>query len=392
MMAFVFQPQHIVANPHALFYRADTYEHREKLKTIFPYVLGAITPELLAKRYRLDQLRRELRRKEKELRAVQRVSERWLADLRSWAVQARELGLISASIGGNANREELLDLLRGIVVAASPSDAAPSPKAIEETATEAVALQHQETEASRNLSSLSRRLAEIKKLRESLNEYRDSLVIQRERLGLSDWLKQRSDSEQACVLCGGTYEVSKRRLDELCSLLHGIEEESGELKEVPAAIDREYTRVMQEVSQQTEQLSAIRQRKKALTESSAAKTRRFEAANVARFVGNVEQALKTHEELSSDSLLTREVEELQKIVEQLEREVRESAVEGRRRRALTRITKDVGALLPDLDAERPEDPVALSIEDLTIKVEGREREDFLWEIGSGQTGSHTTSL
>jgi hypothetical protein len=42
MAAFNFQPQHIVANPYTFFYKADTTEHREKLRIIFPFVLGAI--------------------------------------------------------------------------------------------------------------------------------------------------------------------------------------------------------------------------------------------------------------------------------------------------------------------------------------------------------------
>jgi hypothetical protein len=34
-MAFVFQPQNVVANPDVQFFKADTNEHREKLKNIF---------------------------------------------------------------------------------------------------------------------------------------------------------------------------------------------------------------------------------------------------------------------------------------------------------------------------------------------------------------------
>jgi len=45
MMAFLMQPQHIVANPYTLFFKADTTEHREKLKVIFPFVLGAVPAE-----------------------------------------------------------------------------------------------------------------------------------------------------------------------------------------------------------------------------------------------------------------------------------------------------------------------------------------------------------
>ena len=45
LAAFTFQPQNIVANPNVLFYKADTVEHRQKLRSIFPYVLGAISAE-----------------------------------------------------------------------------------------------------------------------------------------------------------------------------------------------------------------------------------------------------------------------------------------------------------------------------------------------------------
>ncbi len=35
LMAFTFQPQNIVANQNILFFKADTHEHREKLRTVF---------------------------------------------------------------------------------------------------------------------------------------------------------------------------------------------------------------------------------------------------------------------------------------------------------------------------------------------------------------------
>jgi hypothetical protein len=56
LVAFTFQPQYIVANPMVLYFNADTTEHREKLKAIFPYVLGALTSEMLAARWEIDRL------------------------------------------------------------------------------------------------------------------------------------------------------------------------------------------------------------------------------------------------------------------------------------------------------------------------------------------------
>lgn len=83
LAAFTFQPQNVVANPDVLFFKANTYEHREKLRKIFPYVLGAVTPTLMAKQFELGRARQELRRKERELKDAQEVSARWLADLRA---------------------------------------------------------------------------------------------------------------------------------------------------------------------------------------------------------------------------------------------------------------------------------------------------------------------
>src|SRR5690606_34374150 len=36
LAAFTFQPQNVVANPDVLFFKTNTYEHREKLRKIFP--------------------------------------------------------------------------------------------------------------------------------------------------------------------------------------------------------------------------------------------------------------------------------------------------------------------------------------------------------------------
>src|SRR5690606_40436886 len=55
LAAFTFQPQNVVANPDVLFFKTNTYEHREKLRKIFPYVLGAVTAALMAKQFELDR-------------------------------------------------------------------------------------------------------------------------------------------------------------------------------------------------------------------------------------------------------------------------------------------------------------------------------------------------
>ena len=42
LAAFTFQPQNIIANPDIFFFKTNTYEHREKLRKIFPYIWGRL--------------------------------------------------------------------------------------------------------------------------------------------------------------------------------------------------------------------------------------------------------------------------------------------------------------------------------------------------------------
>src|SRR5579872_572962 len=93
LLAFTFQPQYIVANPMVLFFNADTTEHREKLKAIFPYVLGALTPAMLAASWEIDRLTRDLRRLEAALNSAKNAVRAWQAESQAWIRQALELGL-----------------------------------------------------------------------------------------------------------------------------------------------------------------------------------------------------------------------------------------------------------------------------------------------------------
>ena len=77
------------------------------------------------------------------------------------------------------------------------------------------------------------------------------------------------------------------------------------------------------------------------------------------------------------------IRDSREVVRALESELREQDVETRKRRALDAVNTRAGRLLPFLDVENADDPISLEINDLTIKVRGTDRDDYLSEIGSG---------
>jgi hypothetical protein len=245
MMAFTFQPQNIVANPDVLFFKADTYEHREKLKTIFPYVLGAITPEVLAAQHELEFVRKELTRKMRELTNIRQVSERWHAELMSWASRAREYGLIKDPIPSPGSRAALIDMLKEALVYRGRY--VPDKGAIDEAIQELVELQEEETRVDTQLRLLRRRLSEMTKLKENSTRYSDALRIQRDRLSIAKWLRSLEEESHACPLCENPLGTHPTQLDELYESLQEVEEQANRAIAIPASFDRELTRVREEM-------------------------------------------------------------------------------------------------------------------------------------------------
>jgi hypothetical protein len=358
--AFVFQPQNIVANPDVLFYKADTYEHREKLRTIFPYVLNAITPELMAKQHELAQLNRELRRKQNELSSIKQVSERWIAEIRARVSEAKELGLIEGSVPETAPQNLLIGLLSSGVHATTET-AKVTTETISEAINELTALQQEEDTISLELSGLRRRMAEMSALKQSASQYQEALQIQRDRLQVSEWLKGLHDPNQDCPLCGNSLESTPSPLDPLFKSLQEIEKTAGEFSTIPAAFDREFERIRVGVREQAEKLEGVKLRRRTLERSSEeAKQRQYDSLKVSRFIGNIEQAIQTYRSVGQDSDLENEVRELQERVSELNREISAAQIQTKMKRALSVVSANAQKLLPGLDLERPNDPIGCS--------------------------------
>jgi hypothetical protein len=224
----------------------------------------------------------------------------------------------------------------------------------------------------------------MSRIRGSASNYHEALRVQRDRLQISDWLGQHRTGDENCPVCGGNLEPSEQKLVELRASLKELELEAGDTFEIPAAFDREMQRVQADVKEATESLKAIQIRKNALSQrSQEANTKQYEAKRVERFIGNLENALKLHERLGEDAELRTEVAQLADRMQRLQDELRRENVEDRKRRALRVVNNNAARLVPQLDCERPDDPVSLEIDDLTIKVTGTNRDDYLSEIGSG---------
>jgi hypothetical protein len=383
LAAFTFQPQNVVANPNVLFFKADSYEHREKLRNVFPFVLGVVTAEILAKQHELVQLRREMRRREQELEALLQASERWIAELQTNVSKAIEFGLLAEFDFANFDRTRAIRTLRNIVANAT---AVPRIRGsnLSETSARLADLREREAATSLTLSELRQRLVEMDNLREASSAYRRSVQVQQDRLEVSRFIADVSRANRPCPVCGSETGHQPGRLGELVEALKTYESTAARFQILPATFNREYERVRGEIDNITESLEGMQQQIRSLQQISDSERRqRYTELNIARFVGRLEGDLDIYDRVGDAGDLRNRVAVLRERIAELTRDVAEAALRDKLDRALESVATIAGKIIAGLDVEWPDDRISLVVNDLSIKVKGDQRDNYLWEIGSG---------
>ncbi len=354
LMAFTFQPQNIVANPDVMFFKADTTEHREKLKTIFPYILQAVTADILQARFELDRLSRILRRRENDLKALESAANAWRMEAQSWLRQSIEFGLLPPDQIIPTDWPEIVDLLRRIV-AANGDAAHPTLAGVDAALDRLQALRAEETVVATELTRHRQRLSELRRLLESSDIYGSSLRIQRDRLALSDWLQKLSvdaDTDEPVALISGG---GKQKIDQLTDALASIEVRLRTHPSVSDTLDREVLRLRAAAETQLVRLNEIRREIGILErDSKAAKQAIDRFDRMERFLGRLEQALELYDRTDQSAGLRHEIDALKAQIADLQRRVSETEIGRKLRNAIDSIEATTGRLIPRLDAEWPD--------------------------------------
>ncbi len=384
MMAFVFQPQNVVANRDVLFYRCEKLEYKLKLsRNILPYVLGAVTPSVMAARYELERINRELRRKVRDLERAQKVSLRWESQMSAQLAKAEELGLYSGSAPDNLSPEMVLDLLHQVALKTA-DDFHVDSTTISDAVERQVSLEAREDKLAAELADLKGRQEGLSRLRDGAGGYHQALLIQKDRIGVSDWLSMHSDGKADCPICGNLIQSHVETLSELKENLSMIENATGQIAEMPLAVDRETQHIHRDIDEIAEKLRDIKKQKKVITSGSKeASDRQFRALTVAHFLGQLSQAISLYDEVQDDGDLPEEISQLRVKIEELMRVIDEGGIKQRQDAALERVSNYISQHMPRLDNDHSSNAACLDVADLTLRISGPEGQSALWSIGSG---------
>jgi hypothetical protein len=399
MAAFQFLPQHIVANPYTLFFKADTADHQQKLKNIFPLVLGAIDAETLEKRRELRLVEVELRRARGELDDLRQRGVHWLQEFRVFYMQARELGLLRDA--PNPAEEWMSDQFTAYL-RPLPRQLSENPYPDIETgatgrmARELAQLRGEETELAAHLEDRKRKLTRIERLRDTTSSYGDALSVQADRLAPVEWFADRLGRQHQCPVCRSTSGTAEAEIRKLTGVLHTFTERVGSVESVHRLLDRERAGLRDDLAELESRLNAVRGDLRRLElGSEEARNRRQTLEQLHRLVGRIEQELTKYDAADATSELTRTIQRLEESAAELREHIDDREINRKERAANETVGNAIRHYARILGVEEPDRPVRIDINNLTLAItDPTGKVDHLWEIGSAANwmGYHLATL
>jgi Protein of unknown function (DUF3732) len=399
MAAFNFQPQHIVANPYTFFFKADTTEHREKLRIIFPLALGAVDANTLAKQRELKDTERDYERLRRELDARLAAARSWEAEVESYYLQARALGLLPDSPPPEAGWpfDKYILELQKVPDTVRTMDLPDIREGTSEAAvTELTQLLNEEDRLSQEIGSIRRRLSKLDQLSSSVSEYGTALASQEDRLQGVGWFEDKLQDTHQCPVCAAVHTEGNPRLVELQTLAGEFKSLTASVYEAPAKLDQELLVLRKELRDREAAITKTRQKRKYLEDrSSELSAQRQRVRQIYLFVGRVEQALENVSASRNVDELREKVKTLEEKIAQLRRDLDPRTQRDRLNAAIDKVSANIAKYARLLQLEHASENVRLNIRELTLQFSPLSgRTDFLWEVGSGQNwvGYHVAGL
>jgi predicted nucleic acid-binding Zn-ribbon protein len=378
---YVFQPQSVIASRDVLFYRQAEPQIAQHIKTTMNYFLGVVQEDRLRLMQELTDKKRDLRLAQRKLDETEStIVERANRGI-SLVREAQQVGLLSEDLQPQTFDEAVTQLqsLRGW-----------QPTLVTYTNEDRLDTLQAELVSLRNRFTTARdRMHAAELYARSADGYSLEATEQASRLESID-LFVNEHSIDSCPLCGShlddpivSVQAIRRSLEHLRTELDVVVREKPELDKFIADLQTEIDDLRREIEQKQLDIQAL------ISEQQAAAEIRDTTARTARIIGRVSFFLDITPSLTDESLdLRREVERLQREVNDLEEQLDAENIRIRRDSVLNLIGNKMTELSKQLDVESG--LYRLDYNRLTVVVD-RGAKPIVMNVDMGSAANHLGS-
>lgn len=394
--AFQFQTQNIIANPTTMFYKTDSWEHLQKLKTIFPLILGYKSYEIIELENNINELEKNKNKKVVKFEQIKSQYEDWQSDVYKYYMEAVNMGLTVSDINiKSSNVDEIKSDLKNIVSSVNKGTLYKNGNAnrFSEKLTQ---LNHQRNVIIRELDELKFKYNKINEIDNSKETYIDDVAKEKEiRLRPVEWFLEKKGNDN-CPFCGS---VSSKAIDNLLKLneerLNNLEV-LRKVKSNVLSFDKEKRIIFEEIKKAESKIDQIDQNLNILL--SEEKDENNSLQKIYEFVGKVEHVIQNLNKISPSSSLENEIILLEQEIARHKISLNKLLKKFDRENSLNKLNNKISdyvKLLPIEDNNNrkvlfdPQESLVIKIEDTRTK-----NKYFLSRIGSGANymGYHLATI
>ncbi|MHB2094929.1 DUF3732 domain-containing protein [Pantoea dispersa] len=383
MTAFNFLPQHIVANPYTLFFKADSYQNKERLKRIMPFALGIIDREYMIKEKELIDLYKRhdslIRQQEINIKALSG----WEKDISHLWYQAIELGLLNANQEViNESTDKLLDLkfINKKHSEGSLNDLLINPnynytnEALKKTIFEGEEIQ-------RKIDDIRLKIRNYEQLFAQGQFFSNAIKSEKNHAHGFEWLKENLSPKGKCIACGNETTITS-------NIINNLEKKILKLNSIPEGlfdkpiVDKELDKLKKTLRDYQETLHSIRKQKIQLEKLDKSTSDSLQKVYV--LIGRIQENLASLDKIKNTGDLSEQIKEIKKIIEPLDVFFKTTNIKSKESVTYSKVNSLIEKYADILNLER-RGKIFLDKNELTLSFKESEysKSEYLWEVGSG---------
>lgn len=381
LAAFNFLPQHIVANPNTLFYKADSYDHKERLKKMMPFALGIIDSEYVIKERERNQIQRQHDDLMKQQEIRRRALTSWDAEVERLWNQSVELGIVRGEDAETTDqRISKLNEINSLFLAGNIDTVLQTPNYAYTNQKYKEAKELEESSQIK-VDALRREIRRYEQLARRASDFTNAVKLEQSRVINLEWLKNHLSKDNECIVCGShsnqLHDVVSR-LESQMKRVSGLSQALFESPIVDKEIEAAKTRLFEAQGQlQEARMSCLKlQQIDSATKDSLSR--------VYVLMGRLQALLITFAAMNNADDMGNRIAELRGALRGLDAYFRNSGRSVREAKVDEELSDLIENYADGFKLER-RGTISLDKNELTLSFRhsADAKKEFLWEVGSG---------
>ena len=394
--AFQFQTQNIIANPSTMFFKTDSWEHLQKLKTIFPLILGYSSYDIIILENEISELEKQKNRLVNILENLKEQYENWQGEVYKYYSEAVSLGLTISDIDiSSASVSRIRNALIAIIQSSKNGELYKKDSAnrFNEKARE---LASNRDSLMRTLNISRNNLYKIEQLEQSKEDYLDDVVKEKEnRLRPVKWFLEQNGTNH-CPFCNSE---SSKAIDELLAL-NEIRKTNREIiddaKSLQYDFEKEKKSLLEDIAKYENSITQLDANLNILLRQEEEAKQGLK--DTFEYVGKIEHALSNLKKIEPSSELNKEIEIINGNIATKKTALKRLNEKFDKESSLQKLTKLIGKYVKILSIESKENRLVHLDPDnsLNVKIEDTKTKNryYLARLGSGANymGYHLATM